>query len=332
MKTNKTRWLWAIATIASLSGGYYYYQRTVKLTSTSTYEKMQVEKADIISKIQATGSVQPLNRLVIKPPINGRIDKVLVKSGDSIKKGQMLAWMSSTDRAALLDAARAQGPEETKHWEGIYRPTPIIAPMAGLIIAESAEPGQFVTVNDQIYVLSDQLMITAQVDETDMAQVKLGQEVDITIDAYASEKIPGKVTRIAFEAKTVNNVTLYDILVEPTKPAPFLRSGMTTTVQFILAEKRDVLTLPLSAIKYVDNKTFVTTGEVNQEGRLKDLKALRTLPVELGISDGKKVEILSGVAIGQEILQENIVLTDPGKKTSPFGPQGPARRKAPKGH
>jgi macrolide-specific efflux system membrane fusion protein len=52
----------------------------------------------------------PQNRLEIKPPIAGRAEEVLVNEGELVKAGQIIAWMSSTDRAALLDAARAQGP------------------------------------------------------------------------------------------------------------------------------------------------------------------------------------------------------------------------------
>ena len=66
----------------------------------------------------------------IKPPIAGRIEKLLVDEGDDVTSGQILGWMSSTDRAAILDAARAQGPEESKRWEDAYKPTPIVAPLS----------------------------------------------------------------------------------------------------------------------------------------------------------------------------------------------------------
>lgn len=66
------------------------------------------EIGSIYSAISTTATVQPRNRLEIKPPINGRIEKILVKEGENVKAGQIVAWMSSTERAALLDAAMAQ--------------------------------------------------------------------------------------------------------------------------------------------------------------------------------------------------------------------------------
>src|SRR3954470_5738623 len=88
-----------------------------------TYREVPVKRGDLQITVLATGTVQPENRLEIKPPIAGRIEQVLVQEGQNVKKGQLLAWMSSTERAAMLDAARSQGPAEVKKWEQLYRPT-----------------------------------------------------------------------------------------------------------------------------------------------------------------------------------------------------------------
>src|SRR5262245_33207288 len=66
-----------------------------------------VRRGPIEKAVEATGEVAPLNRVEIKPPISGRIEKLLVDEGDHVKQGQILAWMSSSDRAAIVDAARA---------------------------------------------------------------------------------------------------------------------------------------------------------------------------------------------------------------------------------
>ena len=62
--------------------------------------------------VSTTGTVLPKNRLEIKPPVPGRIESISVSEGQDVKTGQLLAWMSSTERAALLDAARGQGEKE----------------------------------------------------------------------------------------------------------------------------------------------------------------------------------------------------------------------------
>ena len=138
--------------------------------------------------ITSTAIVQPQNRLELKPPINGRIDKILVKEGERVKVGQIVAWMSSTERAALLDSARAYDEETARYWEDVYKATPLIAPINGDVIVSTDEPGQTVTSSDVVLVLSDQLIVQAQVDETDIGRVKVGQEASISLDAYPSIK------------------------------------------------------------------------------------------------------------------------------------------------
>jgi len=72
-------------------------------------EKVRVTRGNILASIPATGTVMPRNRLEIKPPVAGRVEQILVNEGHNVRKGEILAWMSSNDRAALLDAARAKG-------------------------------------------------------------------------------------------------------------------------------------------------------------------------------------------------------------------------------
>ncbi|MEK7716716.1 MAG: biotin/lipoyl-binding protein, partial [Pseudomonadota bacterium] len=131
-----------------------------------SYREVTATRGDLEVTILSTGVVQPRNRLEIKPPVAGRADEVLVAEGQVVKKGQILAWMSSTERAALIDAARAKGPDEVKRWQDIYRATPVLAPINGTVILRNIEPGQTFTGNDAVLVMSDLLTVKAQVDET----------------------------------------------------------------------------------------------------------------------------------------------------------------------
>ncbi|MBI4309828.1 MAG: biotin/lipoyl-binding protein, partial [Candidatus Omnitrophica bacterium] len=79
-----------------------------------------VNYGSIQNAVSATGNIQPQNRLAVKPPIGGRIEKILVEEGRQVKIGDLLAVMSSTERAALLDAARLQGGSTLKDWEDVY--------------------------------------------------------------------------------------------------------------------------------------------------------------------------------------------------------------------
>jgi len=275
---------------------------------------------NIQTVISTTATVQPQNRLEIKPPINGRIDEILVKEGEKVAVGQTLAWMSSTERAALLDAARARGPEAMKYWADVYKPTPLVSPIDGEVIVSITEPGQTITAADVVVVLSDRLIVQAQVDETDVGKVNIGQGVAISLDAYPDIKVAGEVDHIYYESKLVNNVTIYQVDILPDTVPPVFRSGMTATVNIVEMEKNDVLIIPLEAVKRGKDGdyVFISRGVGKKPAERS---------VELGLSDEKNTEVLSGLSEEDKILavSQKIPLSDAPRPNS--NPLMPAMRR-----
>ena len=135
------------------------------------YREASVTRGRIEVVVQSAGTVQPRNRIEIKPPLAGRAEEVAVREGQVVKKGQVLLWMSSSERAALIVAARARGADEVRRWEEFYRATPVVAPIDGTVILRKVESGQSFTGADALLVIADRLLVEAQVDETDIAQV-----------------------------------------------------------------------------------------------------------------------------------------------------------------
>ncbi len=287
----------------------YYYFRTED--DGISYEPIIVGKEDITVTILSTGAVQPETRLDIRPPISGRAEEVLVDEGEVVKKGQILAWMSSSERAAMLDSVRTKGPEELAKWEDLYRPTPILTPIDGTIIQRNVEPGQTFTSGDSIFVMSDHLIIEAQVDETDISSVKLNDDAVVILDAYPTEKIPARIRQIAFESRVVNNVTTYIVKVLPDKVPDFMRAGMTANVNFHIASKKGVLVIPNEVIMLVDGKrkVFIPGKESPAERE-----------IEIGLTDGRKSEVISGLKEGDTILLEHVTKKSSGS-SSPFSPR-----------
>ena len=245
MKSKKTKYLLGGVIFISAAVGLYFGLIKDKSPKIS-YKEHIVKKGDLEISVQATGSIQPENRLVVKPQIAGRIDSILIEEGKRVSAGQVMAWMSSNDRAALIDMARSSSAEEQKRWEEIYKPSPIIAPLGGIVIAKQVERGQTVGTGDTVFVISDRLIILAQVDETDLGKISLNQPVEIRVDAYNDQVVTGKVIRIAYESKQVNNVTIYEIRILPDNVPEFMRSGMTTSVKFIQNKKENILLAPVS--------------------------------------------------------------------------------------
>src|SRR3972149_796791 len=181
----------ALLVVVVVAAAYTSWKASNKPTAANRV--LPVTRGDIDITVLATGVVQPANRVETKPPIPGRVEEVLVREGKLVRRGQILAWMSSSERAALIDAARAKGPEELQRWQELYRRTPIIAPIDGTIILRKAEPGQTFQSQDAVLVMSDRLIVRAQVDETDIGKVKLRQPARVTLDAYSDQPIDGVV-------------------------------------------------------------------------------------------------------------------------------------------
>lgn len=276
-------------------------------------------RGSIQNIISTTGTVLPKNRLEVKPSVNGRVEEILVVEGNKVKAGQTLAWLSSTERAALLDAARGQGEEALKYWEEIYKPIPLISPIDGEVIVAKIQPGTTVTTSDAVVVLSDQLIVRAQVDETDIGKITADKKATISLDAYPDTKIKALVEHIYYESKTVNNVTVYEVDLKPEEVPLFFRSGMNATVDFIDQGKGNALIIPVEAVQKEKEMNFVLMKQAN------GTEAVR-VAVKLGLSDDKNAEVLSGVTEKDTILVRSKRYVLP-KDTSGKNPFMPARRR-----
>ena len=306
------KWILSVIVVAALVGGSFVWRKQNEQASMAVqYERLTLDRGMIRRTVLASGVVQPKNRLEIKPPLSGRIEQVLVREGAAVRKGQILVWMSSTERATMLDAARAKGPEEVSKWEEYYRATPIVAPIDGQVIQRKVEAGQTIDSSSAILVLADKLSVKAKVDETDLAMVRLSQIADITLDAYPQDHLLGRVVHIAYDAQTVSNVTTYEIDVVPDAPPAYMRSGMSANVSLLVEQKDDVLRVPVAAL--------MSENGIDQV-RVVDLKtqAVQIKTVKLGMSDGKYSEVLDGLKGDETILgpQMQSLSEDPGQ--NPF--------------
>ncbi|MGM0442005.1 MAG: efflux RND transporter periplasmic adaptor subunit [Elusimicrobiota bacterium] len=283
-----------IITVIAVAGGIIFLVTGDKEEKIN-YKEVNPRRGDISLTVQTNGTVKPRNRLEVEPPISGRIDEILVREGSRVKKGEIVAWMSSTERAALLDTARSKGEEELKRWEDVYKPTPVIAPITGFIIKRNKEPGQTVTSQDPILVLADDLIIKARVDETDMGKLQKGQSAVITMDAYPGKKIPGTIEHIAYESEVVNNITIYQVDIKPMEELDMLRSGMSADIDIQVQEKKDAMLLPIYAVNMEEGKTTVRV-------KSKEEDSPKVKKIETGIDNGEMIQVKSGLGENDTVL------------------------------
>jgi HlyD family secretion protein len=181
----------------------------------------------------------------------------------------------------------------------------IRAPFAGVITQTYATVGAIVTptttasatasaTSSSILALSSGLDIEIKVSEANIAQVGLDQTVDIVADAFPQQIFNGRVRRIAPEALTENNVTVFQVVVEPLTGLDQLKAGMTVDATFIGKTVADALMVPTVAI----------ATEAGQFGvRIADESGKPVFqPVTIGLTQGGKTQILSGLEAGDRIF------------------------------
>jgi macrolide-specific efflux system membrane fusion protein len=293
MRNRKSVWITGVIVAAGLFVLGTFFLAGCAGKAEKQLETVKVTRGSILAELPTTGIVVPRNRLEIKPPVAGRIEQVMVVEGQRVTKGQVLAWMSSNERAALLDSARSQSAEEIKYWEEVYKPAPITSALNGFIIKRSMEPGQTFSVSDVVLVMADKLIVKAQIDETDIGRIKVGQKAEIVLDAYPGNSIPAVVEQIAYESETINNVVVYQVNVLPKEVPSYFRSGMSATVNFVMDQRKDVLTLPNRVIKKKGGNSYVF---------IKSTGGAKTLQIQTGLENSVNVEIISGINEGDEVV------------------------------
>jgi macrolide-specific efflux system membrane fusion protein len=286
----------AAVIVALAGGGWWAWKKKKKRRPEGASKPVAAVVGPIERVVDATGAVAPRNRVEIKPPVGGRIEKLLVDEGDRVKSGQIVAWLSSTDRTAILDAALAQGPEHFQKWQDAYKPTPIVASLPGEIILRNVVVGEAVGTASVLFAVADTMIVTAQVDEADIGKIKQDMRARIRLDSYPDQPVDGKVVDILYEGKKESNVITYGVKVMPDKVPPFFRSQMTANVSFIVERRESAVLLPADAVRGENGRRYVRLPPAEKGAKPEERE------VKVGLETDDQVEILEGVAEGEKVL------------------------------
>ena len=225
----------------------------------------------------------------------------------------------------------------------------IYAPIDGVVISRAVDVGQTVAASfstPTLFTIANDLtkmQVLASVDEADIGEVKLGQEVSFTVDAYQAETFKGTVTQIRLQPTTVSNVVTYTVVIDVPNKEMKLMPGMTTNITVHVEDHSDVLRIQSKALKYNPPKEYYiinnlplpdTTANKKKNAQpnyylpgskarlwVKKGEKLDSVSVILGVSDGNYTEIKGNINNGSEVVLESEVIgkvAGPGK--SPFMP------------
>lgn len=205
-----------------------------------------------------------------------------------------------------IQAQIAQAQAELAQRQSRLADTEVRAPFSGVVVQRFAEVGSFVAPttaasdataasSSSILALAQGIEVRAEVPEAQIAQVRVGQPVEIRSLAYPDRLVQGRVKRIAPATVVVREVTVFRVFVEPEPGADFLRTGMTVSVDFIGDPQPQALTVPSVAV----------LREESQEGViLLDPQTRQPVyrRVETGITQGGVTQILSGLQAGDRVF------------------------------
>jgi HlyD family secretion protein len=222
---------------------------------------------------------------------------------------QNVKAQSQQDAIRAQESALAQADSELRKAKLVWESRVIRAPVDGVVAEINVNVGDMVgpsgiqgsATGDKFgpstaimtVVDMDPMILQAQVNETDMGQVRIGEKATVTPTAYPDLHLAGKVTQIDLHAQVQSNVSVFNVTIEVPNPDGKILWGMNADADIAVLSLKDVLTLPSSAIRSVNGNSQVS---------ILDQGKLVSWDVQTGASDGSRTQILAGLDEGQEVL------------------------------
>lgn len=222
----------------------------------------------------------------------------------------------------------------------------IYSPIDGIIISREVEVGQTVVSSMNVanlYVIADleNMQVVGNVDEADIGQVKVGQHVTFTVDAYSDDVFSGTVTQVRLNPTTTSNVVTYEVIVAAPNPDLKLIPGMTANLTIYTLELNDILAVPMKALRFEPQEGEENDGLPKAVAATEPLKTsvwvlrdgkLVQTAVELGVTNSIYQQVTSGLKKGDKVaIQYNLKQNGAQKEKkeeNPFMPKPPgANRK-----
>ena len=211
----------------------------------------------------------------------------------------------------------------------------IYSPIDGVVLKRAVEEGQTVAASfstPNLFTIAQDLskmQIVANVDEADIGEIKEGQKVEFSVDAYPDEVFKGKVQQVRLNATTTTNVVTYEVIIDAPNDDFKLKPGLTASVNIFTNEKTDVLSIPSKALSFKPDQSLLGKKWIIKEPKDKKKKfvwvavgdTLKTKEVQIGINNGSKVEIIGGLKDKEEIVVGTIDNSIIKKEGSMFGPK-----------
>lgn len=222
----------------------------------------------------------------------------------------------------------------------------ITSPIDGVVLSKSVEEGQTVAASfstPELFTIAQDLtnmQVVADVDEADIGDVKEGERVTFTVDAYPDDTFEGEVKQVRQEATTTNNVVTYEVVISAPNADLKLKPGLTANVTIYTAERKGVLSVPSKALRFTPQKETVGKMKIVDAANAKNKvwtiegNSIVAHNVNIGMTDGTNTQIVGGIAEGTKVVTGLNVMGGEEEKpmeaqgeSSPFAPGPPGKNK-----
>ena len=321
--------------------------------SVAVDENQQVRQGDVLAKLdtskleaqieraQASAKAAAANLETAQVTLKEN-EQALARAAELARKGMATQQALDTataarDRAkAALDSAGANlaiANADLKLQRADLAKSTIYAPIDGIVLTRSVDPGQTVASSLQapvLFVIAADLKrmeLKAAIDEADIGTVRPGQHARFTVDAFPERPFDAEIRDISYASVTTDGVVTYNARLDVDNDELLLRPGMTATVSVVTKQAKGALTVPATAFRYRPTETrersfsllSMFTGRGGRGGRWRDQQdqkpadGLRTLyvledgrphrvDVKVGATDGDITEVLSGLKEGDRVI------------------------------
>ncbi len=257
---------------------------------------------------------------------------------------ESLKALEAGNRAEDIEAARAQLESSEAQMlmaQNNLAGTKLVSPIDGIVSSLNGAVGQRATANNNnttgggfITIISEELQVKAQVNESDIGKVKEGQKAEFTVNSFPGQTFSGTVLSISPQAYTVSNVQIYDVYIALSQNYPELKAGMPANVSIIIDRRENVLTVPKGAVTFAQGQLAknnqsgtaraesgssrqqdARTGEKGGQGGdgqkrgqpsyvyvLDNSGKPSQRQVVLGLSDLRNYEVISGLNEGEVVI------------------------------
>ena len=219
---------------------------------------------------------------------------------------------------------------------------PITSPIDGVVLSKEVEEGQTVASSFSTPTLFKiardltDMRVIADVDEADIGDVKEGQRVTFTVDAFPDDTFEGQVTQVRQEATTESNVVTYEVVISAPNDDLKLKPGLTANVVIFTMEAKDVLAVPSKALRFTPREAMlnsdetITDTDAKEKVWVKEGSNLKAVAVETGMTNGTLTQITKGLKPGTHVLTEvnamQVEAEGEQQNSNPFMPRPRSRK------